>query len=113
MDHYRTLGLTRTCTDDEIHQSYRRLARLHHPDRTGDADSSRFRAVCEAYEVLSDQNARARYDRTLGESLPVRFGGVREVFPAASQGVRSRVRELHPEDPFEDFERLFGWFFRW
>jgi curved DNA-binding protein CbpA len=116
MDHYRSLGLPRNCTSDEIHQAYRRLARLHHPDRTGEADSSRFRAVREAYEVLSDREARARYDRTLEVDVPVRRETVREVYPMGSRRVREWVRESYPPhrpDPFEDFRRLVWAYFRW
>jgi len=62
---YETLGVRSTATADEIKSAYRKLAAEHHPDRNpGDAEAAaRFRRVSKAYAVLSDPEARARYDR--------------------------------------------------
>lgn len=63
-DYYDRLGLSPTATQDEIRRAYRRLARKTHPDRNPEADAeARFQEVKEAYEVLSDAERRARYDR--------------------------------------------------
>ena len=64
-DYYDILGVPRTASNDEIKKSYRRLAMKHHPDRnTDDADAERkFKEAKEAYEVLSDSDKRAAYDR--------------------------------------------------
>jgi curved DNA-binding protein len=63
-DYYKTLGVERTASDDEIKKAFRRLARKHHPDISKAADASaRMQDLNEAYEVLRDKEKRAAYDR--------------------------------------------------
>jgi molecular chaperone DnaJ len=66
-DYYDVLGVSKTASADEIKRAYRKLAMQHHPDRAADADKPRaetlFREAAEAYEVLSDEQKRARYDQ--------------------------------------------------
>ncbi|MGD0165942.1 MAG: J domain-containing protein [Gaiellaceae bacterium] len=70
-NHYETLGLWRDASDAEIRRAYRRLAMLYHPDVNSDLEAGkRFRAIKEAYDVLSEPNARARFDATLGAGPP-------------------------------------------
>lgn len=60
MDHYATLGVAKTATQDEIKRAYRRLASQHHPDKGG--DTAKFQQIEEAYRILSDANSRQRHD---------------------------------------------------
>ncbi len=62
-DFYEILGVPRTASQEEIQRAYRKLARTHHPDINKDpAAEERFKAVSEAYDVLSDPQTRQRYD---------------------------------------------------
>jgi curved DNA-binding protein len=60
IDYYKTLGVGRTATEQEIKQAYRKLASLHHPDRGG--DTATFQEIQAAYAVLGDEQKRREYD---------------------------------------------------
>lgn len=64
-DYYEILGVTKSATADEIKKAYRKVAMQYHPDRNpGDkAAEEKFKEAAESYEVLSDADKRAQYDR--------------------------------------------------
>lgn len=86
-DLYLVLGLSRDASSTAIRSAYRRLAKLHHPDRLGGSRSDRFRRVSEAYSVLSDPERRRRYDATLAPVDGLRGRSERPDEPAREQGV--------------------------
>jgi molecular chaperone DnaJ len=84
-DYYETLGVDRNASDEELKKAYRKLARQHHPDlQTGDqqkkTSEEKFKEVNEAYEVLSDQTKRRRYDTFGHAGAQQGFGGGFEGF---------------------------------
>jgi molecular chaperone DnaJ len=63
-DYYKTLGVDKKASQDDIKKAYRKLARQYHPDTNKDAGAEeRFKQVSEAYDVLSDPEKRKKYDR--------------------------------------------------
>src|SRR2546426_3397476 len=90
-DYYEVLGVSRTASAEELKRAYRQLALQFHPDRNPNDPQSeaRFKEVNEAYEVLSDQSKRQRYD-SFGhagtQGMPgfdfggAGFGGINDIF---------------------------------
>ncbi len=75
-DYYEVLGVQRSATDKEIADAYRKLAVKYHPDKNpGDEEAvARFKEAAEAFEVLSDKEKRAKYDR-FGHAAFAQGGG--------------------------------------
>src|SRR2546423_5340989 len=73
-DYYKTLGVDKKATADEIKKAYRKLARQYHPDRNPDDKKAeeRFKEVSQAYDVLGDPEKRKQYDSGTG---PFATGG--------------------------------------
>jgi molecular chaperone DnaJ len=70
-DYYKTLGVDRKASQEDIKRAYRKLARQYHPDTNKDTGAEeRFKRISEAYDVLGDPEKRKKYDR--GQSV---FGG--------------------------------------
>lgn len=74
-DYYKTLGVARDATADELRKAFRKLAMQHHPDRNpGDkAAEERFKEINEAYAVLSNPEKRKQYDTFGAEGFGQRF----------------------------------------
>ena len=103
-DYYEILGVSKDASQDALRQAHRRLARKLHPDVNKAEDASvRFSEVQEAYDVLSDSEKRAQYDR-FGHSG---MGSGQSGHPG-SQGGGAPWSDVDPET----FESVFGDFFR-
>ena len=100
-DFYDTLGVSRDATADQIKRAFRKLAMEYHPDRNkADGAEARFKEASEAYEVLSDPEQRARYDRFGHAGLNgmdagrgfdgTDYGGFGDIFDAFFGGTATR-----------------------
>src|SRR6188508_718420 len=98
-DYYKTLGLSRGASADEIQKAYRKLAKKHHPDLNPDdkAAQKKFKEVQQAYDVLSDDKKRKMYDQFGPGFEQVRQGGG----PQWSS-------QVPPEMEGVDFGQVFG-----
>ena len=76
-DYYEVLGVARDASEQDLKKAYRRLAMKYHPDRNSDdADAEqKFKEANEAFEVLSDADKRAAYDRFGHAGLEGAAGG--------------------------------------
>ncbi|MFL5821295.1 MAG: molecular chaperone DnaJ [Solirubrobacteraceae bacterium] len=76
-DYYKTLGVSKSASQDEIKKAYRKLARQYHPDRNPDDKKAeeRFKEVSHAYDVLGDPDKRKQYDRGTGPFATAGAGG--------------------------------------
>jgi len=133
-DYYSTLGVSKTASEKEVKQAFRKLARKHHPDvNPGDKSAeTRFKEINEAYEVLGDPAKRKKYDelganwrayeqagaRPGGGFDPSQFsgGGWNVHFGGGGTGGEGGYRTVTPEEmnemfgddsPFSDFFQTF------
>jgi molecular chaperone DnaJ len=76
-DYYEVLGLAKNASSDDIKKAYRKLAMKYHPDRNPDDKEAeeKFKEAAEAYEILSDDDKRARYDRYGHAGVDPNMGG--------------------------------------
>lgn len=109
-DYYQVLGVARDAKPDGIKKAYRRLALKWHPDQVKEGDDvavaeAQFRRISEAYEVLSDSEKRAKYDR-FGEN----WEQGQEFDPGAAYGAQGAGGGGGSEGSMsrEEFEKTFG-----
>ena len=95
-DLYETLGVSKTASASEIKKAYRKLAVKYHPDKNPDDESAedKFKEIGSAYEILSDEDKRAAYDRYGHAAFEGGMGGGR----GGAGGV----------DPMDIFSQVFG-----
>ncbi|MDR0725501.1 MAG: molecular chaperone DnaJ [Prevotellaceae bacterium] len=93
-DYYEVLGVSKNSTPDEIKKAYRQMALKYHPDKNpGNKDAEeKFKEAAEAYDVLSNPDKKARYDK-FGHNAPGGFSG---------------ATEFNMEDIFSQFGDIFG-----
>lgn len=99
-DYYEVLNVSKSASADEIKKSYRKIAMQYHPDRNpGDkAAEEKFKEAAEAYDVLSNADKKAQYDRFGHAGM----GG------AASGGYGGGPGGMRMEDIFQNFGDIFG-----
>jgi len=110
-DYYAVLGVKKESSLEELKQAYRRLAKQHHPDLQPEKDkaaaSERFKELNEAYEVLSNPEKRAKYDR-LGADWDREPPPERET-PRPNRGRSAGAEQAGGFEGFSDFfENLYG-----
>lgn len=103
-DYYEVLGVAKNASPDEIKKAYRKLAIKYHPDRNpGDkAAEEKFKEAAEAYDVLSNEEKRQKYDQFGHNMGPQGFGGGDAGFGGFYHGGMSM------EDIFSQFGDIFG-----
>jgi len=89
--YYDILGVSKNCSKEDLKKEYKKLAILHHPDKGG--DSEKFKEIAQAYQVLNDDEQRAKYDQIGDEGFE--NGGMNNHY---SNGF----------DPHSIFEQFFG-----
>ncbi|KAI3712062.1 hypothetical protein L1987_70611 [Smallanthus sonchifolius] len=93
-DYYSTLGVPKSATGKDIKAAYRKLARQYHPDVNKEPGATeKFKEISAAYEVLSDDQKRAMYDRYGEDGVKITIGGQSGAYAT---------------NPFDLFETFFG-----
>ncbi|MBD5208501.1 MAG: molecular chaperone DnaJ [Bacteroidales bacterium] len=105
-DYYEVLGVKKDATADEIKKAYRKMAIKYHPDKNpGDKEAEeKFKEAAEAYDVLSDSEKRAKYDRFGHNMGPQGFGGG----SYSGGGFGGFGGGMSMEDIFAQFGDIFG-----
>jgi curved DNA-binding protein len=105
VNYYDVLGVSRTATGDEIKKAFRRLARQYHPDvNPGDKSAEeKFKDINEAYDVLSDEEKRVEYNRSL---TGIKRRGIRPGEKANGNGNGKMPRTEQDLWKFKDFNNL-------
>jgi DnaJ-class molecular chaperone len=109
-DYYEILGLKRGASEEEIKGAHRKLARQYHPDRNpGDKQAeAKFKEIQAAYDVLSDKNKRAQYDRFGHVGPDGGFGGGTGGQTFHWGGGPGGFQGMDPEQAADLFRQFFG-----
>ena len=102
-NYYKILGVDEKATVDEIKKRYRSLARKYHPDHNPDRPDAeeRFKVIQEAYDVLSDDEKRAAYDRAKSDPLGGFESATGERFYRSADG--TYIRHQRPPNAEDEF----------
>jgi DnaJ family protein A protein 2 len=96
---YDLLGLAPTASSDEIRRAYKKLALKYHPDKNKEADAQeKFKSISVAYEVLSDDDKRKRYDQFGEKGVDQEAGDPSDIFASMFGGGRRPRGEPKPKD---------------
>jgi len=109
-DYYKTLGVSRSATDKELKQAYRKLAKKYHPDANPDNPNAeaKFKEINEAYEILGNKEKRETYDR-FGTANPQQVPwGPNATPPGANGGYTYTGTNVDFGDLGDIFGSLFG-----
>lgn len=102
-DYYEVLGISKTATEAEVKNAYRKLAQKYHPDKKS-GDEAKFKEINEAYQTLSNKQKRAQYDR-FGQT----FSGAPGGFSGFNgQGFNGSINFEDLGDFSDIFESFFG-----
>ena len=92
-DLYKSLEIPENASQEEIKKSYRKLSLKHHPDKNNGSDE-RFKEISEAYQILSDENERKKYD-------------MKKQFPFPQTNNRGNGNVPHGMNPMNDIFKMF------
>lgn len=105
-DYYNILGINKTASKDEIKKAFYKLAHKYHPDKKG-GNETKFKEVNEAYQILSDDTKRSKYDQfgTAYENMGEAYGGAQgfEGFDFSNFGAGTEFGFGNLNDIFSDF----------
>lgn len=101
-DYYEVLGVSKSAAADEIKKAYRKVAMQYHPDRNPDDKEAeeKFKEAAEAYEVLSDADKKAKYDRYGHQAFGPGTGGFGG---ASTEDIFSQFGDIFGDDLFGNF----------
>src|SRR5258705_2524480 len=104
-DYYKILGISNTANADELKKTYRKVAMQFHPDRNpGDkAAEEKFKEAAEAYEVLSDADKKAKYDRYGHQAFAPGQGGFGGGHASNMEDIFSPFGDIFGDDIFVSF----------
>lgn len=104
-DFYEILGVSKTATADEIKKAYRKVAMQYHPDRNpGDkAAEEKFKEAAEAYEILSNEDKKAKYDRYGHQAFGPGTNGGGGAYSGNMDDIFSQFGDIFGEDMFGSF----------